>query len=1143
MCLCAPVRRSGAVFVLCLLFSGVPASGVDVAGIARFAPTGEDAGLADGLTAELKAAGYLVRELDAAALCDPTELSARKYRMLVLPDASALPAKSVPSVSAYLKAGGDILALNAPLWQTPLIHVAGRWVGRDEYQRRRAGELPPRVLFEFRPEEMPKWHRSSNSPETPATYEAVRAAPPPADWALHVVVSNLDGWDTFMSPETSGAFAPGHVLTVLSARGGPETPQLAVEWTERDGSRWIAVIPLFPEWRQYVLAPDDFLYWESIPTRGRRGDCFKPENAVKLSVGVAHSHTGRLSGRREYWVAAIGTAPSTPEYEELASALSPPPLEILSPRYKFFDCHAVKDLRTRSDQAILASAAFPVPPEIRSPHPRASGAGFEKGRAWRFAPLIEARTADGEWRGAPAALLVHADGAYKGGIWASFGVGDAEWYRSPGVRKAIGQIIRRMRHGVFLVDGGTNFYTYFDGQDVRLGVRAVHLGGGRREGLIARVVLTDAASGREVVSRQWPLALSPDQEATVADTWKPSEWPEQGFRVSAEIRDGGEVIDRVVHEAHVWRPRPTRNFVAIRDGDFLLDGHRWRAHGVNYMPSSGVATEDAAYFEYWLNARSYDPEVIERDLRHIRDLGLNAVSLFIDHVSLRAQNFLDLLRRLDRHGLKANVALRPSWPLDFRFGPVRELIEYYRLPEHDAVFAFDLAWEPMFGPHEQRTGWDAEWEAWVVERYGSIAAAEADWAFPVPRTHAGKVTNPSAAQIDTDGPWRRMTAAYRRFLDTLLYRSYSAARALVRSVDPNHFVSFRMAEAGNPTFRWQGRIPYDFPYLAAAVDFLAPEAYGRIGDWRQVKPAWFEFEYARWAAPDKPMLWAEIGVSVWDLGRMQPMPELLEFQKRFFADFYRMLIGSGADGVFFWFYPGGFRCGENSDYGIINPDGSDRPVTTVIRENARKFLDGPDARPIDHWIEIDRDRHPDGSAGSSAAANAECWTAKPAGRTPGLRTAGTGTTSANCPLLAVGNTPCNGTNPPKYLDGAFDLIEVRDTGGNWIPVPAGGSAKVDPNTPAVARITLTNLGEATWLAPDSPSAGTNGPGGVYIVVNGRATARTPLPAAVPHLGSIQITGVVLASSSPREPTTVTMTLAAEGRTPFGPKVRLTLLPQ
>ena len=41
----------------------------------------------------------------------------------------------------------------------------------------------------------------------------------------------------------------------------------------------------------------------------------------------------------------------------------------------------------------------------------------------------------------------------------------------------------------------------------------------------------------------------------------------------------------------------------------------------------------------------------------------------------------------------------------------------------------------------------------------------------------------------------------------------------------------------------------------------------------------------------------------------------------------RLLIESGADGVYFWWYPGGFRVNENSDYGIINPDGTDQRST------------------------------------------------------------------------------------------------------------------------------------------------------------------------------------------------------------------------
>lgn len=74
---------------------------------------------------------------------------------------------------------------------------------------------------------------------------------------------------------------------------------------------------------------------------------------------------------------------------------------------------------------------------------------------------------------------------------------------------------------------------------------------------------------------------------------------------------------------------------------------------------------------------------------------------------------------------------------------------------------------------------------------------------------------------------------------------------------------------------------------------------------------------------------------------MQTSPWRLDFQAKHYKAFYEMLIKSCADGIFSWWYPGGFRVGENSDFGIINPDGSDRPVTKVIREYAPKFINGP----------------------------------------------------------------------------------------------------------------------------------------------------------------------------------------------------------
>jgi len=1094
-----------------------------------------------GIASELSSAGYSVVELDAVGLCNPQLLTPERFDLLVLPDTSSLPAAAMRPIEAYLKGGGDIIALNAPLWQRPLINVNGRWLTRDEYQRENAAALPPNVLFDFTPDDISGWQRATNAIEPSALHETVSDGPAPGQRALHVVVPDLTSWDTFGPQTIANPFPDGHTLTVFSAKGATNTPQLAGEWSEKDGSRWIAVVGLTEEWQQYILTPKDFRYWTSNPARGGRGDCLKPENTQRMSVGLAFTHTKAVgTGRHEYWVGNFGTARMTPQLEKVLGMFSPPRLDTLSPGYKFFDSHEVTSLRVRDDQAIVKPCELPLPAVIRSPHPRPRGGGLGKGRAWRWIPIVEATTAAGEWRGTPVTVIAHADGPFKGGVWASFGIGDTGWYKSKAALGMIRQIAEKMNNGVFMVDGGTNFYTYFEDQQLTLGIRAANLSDEPRPNLTARVTLVDAKTGAAAAKKEWPLSLDVGEAKTVSDTWRPDRWPEEGFTATAELLDGDRVVDRVIHEVHVWKPKPVKEFMTVKDGEFILDGRRWRAHGINYMPSSGIGTEDGQYFEHWIGARSYDPEVAQRDLEHIKDLSMNSVSIFIYSGHEVAQNLLDLLRRIDNLGMKANLSLRPGTPMDFLWPQIGDIIKNARLAQNDTVFAYDLAWEPSFGTQAQRKPYDTEWAGWIVERYGSIENAEKDWGFPLPRDEDGNITNPLPHQIDTDGEWRVMTAAYRRFLDTLLYKRYGAARRLVLSVDPNHMVSFRMSEAANPTYRWEGRITYDFPYLAAGVDILAPEAYGRIGTWERVKPGRFVHEYARWAARKKPMFWGEAGVSTWDIGRMANSPYRLQVQADAYRDFYRMLINSGADGVFFWWYPGGFRVGENSDFGIINPDGTDRAVTRVIREHAHKFLDGPSARPIDHWIEIDRDAHPDGVSGIYDKVKDEFWEAIEEGHAPGLKTAGTGTNSANCPLIAVGNTPYNGSNPLKYLDGTFDSVEVQDADGNWLPVEKDGSVKVRNDKPVLARVELTNLAEAEWLSPRTH----RGDGAVYIVAERPGDVlTTALPSIVPHLGTIMVNEVELAPAGVNAPTEITIRIVAQGRAEFGEKFKLTLLPR
>lgn len=1094
----------------------------------------ENVKLAEGLAAKLQAAGYAVRDLSFADLCNPETLCGGSLGLLVLPNSAELPANSVESIGAYLKTGGDILALNAPLWQKTYIPDGETWTDLAAYRKRCAPGLMQNVLFDFS-KGIDGWNRTTNDPDNPATHVLETGQPDPIGAALHVAISRLNNWDTFVSPPMENPFPEGHTLTVFYAKGGPQTTELSVEWTERDLSRWIAVVPLTSEWQQYVLEPKDFHYWESVPARAQ--DTFHPENAVSMTLGLALTHTHLMGDQHEYWVGPIGTASRTADHEKMMTSVKLPALELLSSGYKFYPCSDVASLAIRGDGMTLTSGGLPLPADIRTTPPRPRAAGYNKGRDWRWAPLLEARTAAGEWRGTPASMLAHVNGPCKGGVWASFAISDLSWYETPEVMNLLGEIAAHMRDGLFLVDAGTNFFTYFAEQEITLGLRAVNLGAEAANELTASVTLTDPAAGTTVFEKTWPMDIAAGTQFAVSANMRPESWPEKGLRVSAVLRRGDVVVDRAEHDVFLWKPKEKPAFMTVENGDFMLNGKRWRAHGVNYMPSSGVATEDGPYFEQWLSARSYDPEVIQRDLRHIVDMGLNAVSIFIYRDAMEAQNLLDLLRRLDELGLKANLSLRPGTPMDFEWEKISDLIQYYRLAEQDTVFALDLAWEPMFPDHEGRKRWDAEWRAWIDERYGSIENAEKDWGFAAPRDDQGEVINPLGQQTMEDGDWRVMTAAYRRFLDTLLYKNYNRARRLVRSLDPNHLVSFRMAEAGNPEFRWEKAIPYDWPYLSSAVDILEPEAYGRIGDWEKVKPGWFEFEYARWAAPERPMMWAEAGVSAWVESLMRAPQDRLDFQAAYFTNLYRMFTNSGVDGVFFWWYPGGYRTGERSDFGIIEPDGSDRAVTKVIRDQAAAFLNGPDAKPVDQWIEIDRDTHAGGVNGVYLDAKEAFWKAIDDGHVPGLKTAGTATTSANCPLIAVGNTPFTGMNPLKYLDGFFDAIEIQDHTGKWVNMAQGAAIRVKPDAPVVAKITFTNLAEAAWVAPASMQED----GGVQVVLSGPTEVLLPIPENLPR-GHSQTMEVPLLDAAPAADTPFTLTFEAKNRGRFGPKRSFTVQP-
>jgi hypothetical protein len=946
--------------------------------------------LADAYAAALRKAGFDTRIIEPGTLATSGSLSDEKPALVVIPQAQVFPGAGLAELDRYLKGGGNAIFLGAPAFDRLVREVDGEWLDKQQIHQRMEAAPKSQNILDIGAEPASAWVRSTNTPNHPTHWEIVDGGTGVGQ-ALHVTISDLEGWDTLMAPSLVATPKPGENLIIFQAKGGPKTTSLAVELREKDNSRWIATVPLTTTWHRYAVEAGDFHLWDPDHTSGRQGTSLNLQNIASLTVGLAFTHTSLPAGPHEYWFADVGSG-----FFNVGPQYDAPVYDTVSPTYK---CYPIRDARSLDDRAsrVLLGTPAPVtmPRDLLSTHPRASVAGFDKARGWRWIPLIQVLGSDGSVRGTLATLLCHHGDAFAWGKWASFTVADDRWYSRADVQRYVAVLARRMVTKPFLMEGGANWFGVFPDEGLTLGARFT--GPGSRMCRV-RVGIRPETAHRPFQWHTLPLVSTP--QSTVGTVKIPAlgrQWPV--YLVRAELIQNGHVVDAIQHEVTVRIPRPHPTFMTAHNTMFWIGRRPWFPHGVNYMPSSGIAMEDGPYFENWMGPRAYDPAVIERDLRRVAAIGFNMVSVFMYGNVAGDHNLVDFLNRCDAHGLKVNLSLRPGTPLDFQWEVIRPIITLNRLANDDTVFAYDLAWEPAWGNYQARKRWDPEWETWLLKKYGSIAHAQEVLGEPIP-TADGHITSPGDADVTASSRIPHVVAAYRHFLDDLLDQTHMAARRLIRTVDPHHLLSFRMSIAGDPTVSPES-MGYDFTGLARSMDFMAPEGYGHIGDWNRVRDGWFTVAYAHMTAPGRPVMWAEFGYTSWNPGAATPAPagasfaerfdrrfyppQTVRFIERFYADFYRMVLKSGSNGSVCWWYPGGFRYGENSDFGIINPDGTWRGVTRVINRYAPAIRNRRKLPSVDAWITVDRDAHPDGIYGIYNACKDRFWELVAQGHYPGLK--------------------------------------------------------------------------------------------------------------------------------------------------------------
>jgi hypothetical protein len=448
-----------------------------------------------------------------------------------------------------------------------------------------------------------------------------------------------------------------------------------------------------------------------------------------------------------------------------------------------------------------------------------------------------------------------------------------------------------------------------------------------------------------------------------------------------------------------------------------------------------------------------------------------------------------------------------------------------------------------------------DWNAWLADRYGSLDNAEADWGYRLPRTVAKPqwAALPDQQWCARHGPWDRVVAAFRRFFSDRVGRAYGDLTRQLRRYDPNHLITFRFGACGIPeSFRFAHAHSAS---VAKHVDFLCPEGYilqslgaAKVAPPDDLRKGGLVTLYYRFLSREKPVVWMEFGYTVndmhlhWKTSDVQIPASQLADQRTEYDNFYRMFLESGARGAAPWWFPGGYRLDERSDFGLVDPDGTPRPACEVLAWALPRFAQVPKASCVGDCppsvagsqpsITLDLDAHyPDGWRLYSD----EYLKAVKAGRVPFLRTDGTGTTSANCPLHAVGNTPLNGHNPPKHLDAEFNAVEASVGDSPWRETRRGEKLMIADGKAVRCRASVGNIAEASWEIAGKPGD----PGVVYLACRLEPSGQAlelPMAAATPYLRDAEFREFTLPATAGQQ--TLTLQMCVVRTKPEGGKLTI-----
>ena len=1003
--------------------------------------------------------------LSAEQICDNKILSTNNFFAFIIPNANVYPIKGYAALETFAKNGGHIVFAGGPAFKKPVWKVENKWQISDEIKTKYKIKNAHSCFDMNKPVSYYGWSRKSFKHDKKCVWEIVDDMPQKGMKSFHYLCKKFEGWDGFLTKKLDHPlYKKGHDLLCFRVRGDSGTPQIAIELQETDGSRWIATTPVNTNWQHAFLPVSSFKYWGDSTAKLNRGgenDEMRPEKVCRISFGLSLSHTpsSASEAQHEFFVSDISTGSDSVLSKVFSKVGKPPTFESISPSYKVYPLTDIEKIIPAAPWK-LTNKKWKKPKHAISPIPRTHGRGFKRNQKWRQISLANALNSENKICGSLFWILLNNKKTpYENSCFVGLASSEPDFLNSEAVTETLAETLGRLHNGLLFVEAGADNFSVFPEERVELGANILRF---KKEPTNSFLRFTVKKSdGSLYLQKEFKINFAGRKNFITNLFINAPETEGEILTVDAAIFTNGILVDKISHKLAVLSKgsNDKNDFVKTKGNQFVLNKKIWNPVGVNYWPTYVSGMDPVDFWAGWLSKGYYEPKEVERDLTLMEKMGVNMLSIQSFNLNTYC-NLLDFLHRCAAHNIKVNLFLGQASPLDFREKDVREYIQNAKLDSNPTLFAYGIIWEPgnyVFNKGN-RHKWDKDWGKWICEQYDNIANAENDWEFPVPRDKSGNVTSPSDKYFREDGKWRVMMAAYRRFMNNLMSKKWNHACSTLRKIDPNHLISFRQ---GNT-------LPHDFTFTATAkhIDFICPEGYSIKNNEDGYNAAGFITRFVHFTTGGKPILWAEFGKHVWNNVSMRPSEKLIKQQADYHKKFYKMVLESGANGLTPWWWPGGYRADEHSDYGIIEPDRRLRPSARLLVKYAPK-IKAPRKWPrADKILEFDLDKHPGGywhlcfNEGKNAYREA-----RREGKNLGLRTKGTGTTSATTPLTAVGNRPYNGHNPLKYLDAEFNWFKILDANGKWINVENGAVIQVAAGKPVHATVSIGNTQEATWLPP------------------------------------------------------------------------------